>query len=123
MSAIFQSYKKYIFCLLYGIIIIVINNLIHASFTGLLCYSDGCFIAGLSLLCFGGLSIVNNLGAFDIFSYMFVKKDEHGFKKPFFDYCEGKKESRSKKKYASIPYFITGFFYIILSIIFVIILN
>lgn len=123
LEVIFHSYKKYLFCFFYGVVIMAINNLILSNWKSLVAYSDGAFIAGLSLFCFGGLSIVTRLGAFDIFSYMFAKRDERGFKKPFYDYCEGKKEGRGKKKYASVPYFIVGFLYLIVAFIFVLLLE
>lgn len=123
MERILHSYKKYLFCFLYGLCIIIINNLIVSSFSSLIAYADGAFIAGLSLFCFGGLSIVGHFGAFDIFTYLFDKKNERGVKRSFYDYCEGKKEVRSKKKYGSIPYFLVGFFYVLLSLIFVLVIN
>lgn len=118
ISNIKQYWKKYILCLVYGIVIMVINNTIQSCWDKMVVYANGAFIAGGSLLCYGGLSLCSLFGAYDIFSYMGAKKGPNGVKPSFYDYTLMKNERRKEKKYAFLPYFITGGFYLIMMCIF-----
>ncbi|HRF70273.1 MAG TPA: hypothetical protein PKV66_02455, partial [Candidatus Pelethenecus sp.] len=54
-----HSWIKYLSCVIYGIVIIVVYNSFR-EWSKLVNYIDAIFIAGFSLVCIGGLSIVNN---------------------------------------------------------------
>ncbi|MDE5547211.1 MAG: DUF3899 domain-containing protein, partial [Anaeroplasmataceae bacterium] len=85
------------------------------DWTNLINYIDACFIAGFSLLCIGGLSVVNNLGTFDIFTHLFARGKDGQPKPAFYEYVGSKKEKRHKNRFNCVPYFVMGVLYIIVS--------
>ncbi|MDE6947732.1 MAG: DUF3899 domain-containing protein [Anaeroplasmataceae bacterium] len=111
-----HSWIKYLSCVIYGIVIIVVYNSFR-EWSKLVNYIDAIFIAGFSLVCIGGLSIVNNLGTFDIFTHMFVRSKENQPKPSLYEYSNSKKEKRYKNRFYCIPYFVLGVLYIIISVI------
>ena len=115
----FHSKLKYIICLLYSLLIIVF---FLASY-GLDLYNavDATFIAGFSLICVGGLSFCGQQGSFDIFSYAFAKKGTPGNRITFYDYQQMKIEKRKKATYCFVPYLVVGGFFVIISIILLVI--
>lgn len=112
-----QTLLKYGSCLLYGTAIVLLYNLIHQNWGRLFYYIDGFFIAGASLICFGGLSFVNYQGGFDVFSYLFAKKKTVGGKISLYDYSVMKKEKRMKNKWVFLPYLIVGFCFLSVALI------
>ena len=114
----FQQYwKKYIICLAYGLIIMLVNNIIQGQWSQIVVYANGAFIAGGSLLCYGGLSLCSLYGAYDIFTYMGAKKGPNGVKPSFYDYTLMKNEKRKEKKHAFIPYLVVGAFFLLIMVI------
>ena len=110
------GWKRMVIALAYGIIIMIIYNLLNKGWSNVIAYSNGSFIAGFTLVCIWGLNLVSKAGGFDIFGYMFgAKKDPTGRKETLYDYSERKKVSRSSKKYTSIPFLLIGIIYIIIS--------
>lgn len=112
-----QYWLKYILCFLYGIIIMVINNAIQGVWNAVVVYANGAFIAGASLLCYGGLSICSLFGAYDIFTYMGARRNENGVKPSLYEYSLMKKEKRKEKKLAFLAYFVVGALYLIVMIL------
>ncbi len=112
-----QYWLKYVLCLIYGIIILIVNNSIQGVWNAVVVYANGAFIAGASLLCYGGLSICSLFGAYDIFTYMGARRNERGVKPSLYEYSQMKKEKRKEKKLAFVPYFVVGGFYLIVMII------
>lgn len=112
----FHSWKRYLICFLYGILIIVIYNSLR-NWDTLLHYIDGLFIAGASLICIGGLSIVNSLGTFDVFSHLFAKGKDGNPKPTFAEYVESNKVKHQKNRFHCVPYFVFGLLYFISSLI------
>ncbi len=110
----FHSWPRYLSCLIYGILILVVYNCLR-NWVDLVNYMDALFIAGFSLLCIGGLSIVNYFGGFDIYTYMFAKRGANGQKPSLYEYSMDKKEQRKKQKFKFIPYLVFAAFYIIIS--------
>ena len=111
----FHSKIKYIICLFYALLVIVFYL---ASYGFNLFNSiDANFIAGFSLLCFGGLSFCAQQGTFDIFSYAFANKGKPGNRLTFYDYQQRKIEKRKNKIFGCIPYLVVGVFCIIVSVI------
>lgn len=115
----FHSKLKYLLCLLYSLIVIVF----YLASYGITLYNgvDATFISGFSLLCVGGLSFCTQQGTFDIFSYTFAKKGTPGNRITFYDYQQRKIEKRKNAKFAPIPYLVVGVFFIIISVILLII--
>lgn len=111
-----KHYKKLIFCILYGIIIMVIYNLVN-SWNVLINYCNGAFIAGFSLVCFGGLSVINYWGGLDVFSYLVRKRPKSGPSEDLYTYSTRKREERKKHDKPFVLYFILGIFYILVSLI------
>lgn len=113
----FHSWIKYLVSFVYGLFIMALYNIFYTKWVLLIGYIDGFFIAGASLICVGGLSLINYLGGFDIFSYMFSKKQTATGKITFYDYSQNRLEKRKKNKYTFVPYFTVGGLYLIVSII------
>lgn len=112
-----KYYLKYIASLLIGVGILCINNIIQNNWTNILAYVDGAFIAGMTLICVGGLSVCSYYGAYDVFAYMFVKKYPNGTKPSLYEFSEDRKENRKKIKGKFIPYFLFGGVFLCLALI------
>lgn len=102
------------------------------AFIGILCYflshdknleqpilstSNACFIVGFVLVLIGGLSILSNLGAFDIFSYQFKRKGSGASKYTLFDHQQRRIEQSKTKKFYFVPYFVVGGLFLLVSFI------
>ncbi len=107
-------WKKYLFSLIIGLFIFGLSLLSKQS-VNLYNVVDGFFFGGLTLIFVGGLSIVTYLGAFDMFSYAFSKKDVK--KEGYYNYSINGKEKRAKNKFNFIPYFIIGAFFLIVAFV------
>ena len=86
-------------------------------------YCNSTFIAGFSLICIGCLSIINNVGGFNLFSYMFAKRNEKGVKEDYYTYTLKNKEKREKREKPYYTYFIIGAVLIAISAILLFIIN
>lgn len=104
-------------CLIFGIIIVIINNATHGTFTSLFQYSNGLFIGGAILFLFGLLTVVNYFGGLDIFSYMFRARKTDGHRESLYDYSERKKVERKPAAFNFIDYLIVGTIFMIVAII------
>ena len=113
----FHSLMKYIISFVFGIVVLGIKMIIDNSATSLLTYTNGTFIGGFMLICFGGLSVINYFGGFDIFQVMVAKKGENGKKPTLNEFSQMKAEKRKKNKYVFVPYFTVGGFYLLISLI------
>lgn len=110
-----HSLGRYITGLVLGIAIICINNAICKSWTLLMNYIDGFFIAGAVIVMFAGLCYITNLGVFDMFSYLFAKKGPEI--KSLYDYKESKVEKRKKDTFGFMPYVVVGTLFLIITAI------
>ncbi len=117
----FHSPNRYLFSILIGIILAILNIFFDKGFSSILSYANGTFISGFMLICIGGLSLVNYFGGFDIFSIMFAKRDQYGHKPTLHEYSISKAERRKKYPYVFTPYFIVGLILLIISAILTII--
>lgn len=81
-------------------------------------YRDGLSIAGMFLLFFAALSLVSNLGAFNIFSYYpGRKRKENGMKETYAEYTNRKTEQSKKNRLFFLVYVVVGIIYLIPAII------
>ncbi len=108
---------RLIFSIVFGIVIIIANNITHGVWNSYINYIDGLFIAGFSLICIGGLSVCGYFGIFDIFSHMGAKRNHNGVKPTLYEYSQMRAEKRKTKPLPFIPYFTVGLFYVLLMII------
>ena len=119
--AIYQTFiemwKKHLFCIIYAIVILVIYNASHDRWDLILYYSDGLFIAGFSLICFGLLSILNYFGAYDIFQHMVAKRGANGVKPSLYEFSEQKRIERKKNKLVFLPYIFVGVILVLISML------
>lgn len=111
------------------IIIVIISLLINLiyliprGFDELIYYSDAFFISGFSILLIGGLSVLSNLGAFNIFgysSYYVTNNFKENTTRKYANYSEYAQEkhlTNAKKTYNFIPYTIVGLTWILLSLL------
>ena len=99
--------KRLIISIVYGIIIMIINNLVN-SWDSIIHYCNGAFIAGFSLLCIGGLSTVSYFGGFDMFGYIVRKRPKDGPNESLYDYSMRKNVERKK----GVKFFISYYIYI-----------
>lgn len=111
-----HSWLRYVISLLYGILILVIYNCTR-DWINLINYVDAFFIAGASLICIGGLSIVTNLGTFDVFTHMFARSKNGQPKPTLYDYVESKKNKRHKNRFNCMPYFVLGIVFVLVCVI------
>jgi len=119
----FHSPYKYLFSLIFaflGIFMYLINNDKNLE-RPILSIGNACFIVGFVLVLVGGLSILSNLGAFDIFSYQFKRKGTGPNKYTLYDHQQKRIEQSKTKKFNFIPYITVGGFFLIISFIFTII--
>lgn len=112
----FHSPIKYIILFVIGCLLVLINGF-SKGFDSLIIYADGFFIAGFTLILIGGLSLLNYFGAYDFWSYTFSKRNPNGTKKPLYEYSAERKEKRSRDKMPFGPYFATGLFFVLCSMI------
>ena len=116
MKTIFiHSPKKYIGCLVFLLVIIVLYNVIREQWNVLVNYADSSFLGGFSLICVGGFSVLNHFGAYDIFQAAFAKRLPNGKKMTLYEFSEKRKIERSKSPYTYVPYFVVGCLGIVIS--------
>lgn len=114
----FHSPKKYLTSsiILFGV---VITFLIFYGFDVFVNYVDGFFVGGAVNIAFGGLSLVADMGAFDMLSYGFARF--HGANRDKFsdlyEYSKFKSEQRYNKNCSFGPYIIMGILGVVISII------
>jgi len=109
--------NRLIFCVIYTIVIVSIYNFVNASWQSVIGYCNGLFISGFSLVCFGCLSIINRFGGFEIFSYLFARKNTATGKEDLYTYSTRKRDERYKKGKVYLPYFIIGGIILLISMI------
>lgn len=113
----FHSKYRYLFSLVFAIIgmlaYILLNdkNLEHA----LLTISNSSFIVGFILVLVGGLSILSNLGAFDIYSYQFKRKGTGPNRYTLYDHQQKRIEQSKGKQFYFVPYMVVGLLFLIIS--------
>lgn len=117
-----HSYKKYIVLSILALAIILYYVLFFGA-TKVIVYVNAFFLAGAILIALGGLSIVTNQGAFDMFQYsgrtfgnMFRRNINPVRKETYAEFLEEQKEKRVKKKYAFGPYIFIGVILLIISV-------
>lgn len=103
--------------IIYGALIIIIYNAMRSDFISLINYANASFIAGITLILMGGLSIVNYFGGLDIYSYMFLAKRKDGKKEALYDYSLRKKEQRRPHALYFLDYFYIGIIFTAVSLI------
>lgn len=120
-----HSPMKYLISL--GIMICVtVVFLSIKGFNYLVNYSNAFFIGGALFVGIGLLSIVTNLGTFDIFSYSgryVINRIKNVDVDRFPEYCENKKEKRKKLKFEFVPYLVLGIFALLVAVIILIIVG
>jgi len=95
-------------------IVMILLILLMKGFDKAINYCDAFFIAGLLMICFGGLSFVSNCGAFDIFGYSFktvgtkLSGNPNKEYQNLSAYVESKKDRRLKEKFNFVPYLLVG---------------
>lgn len=116
----FHSPFRYLASLIVMALIVVIYNLLRGEWSLIVNYHNSFFLAGMFLILIGLLSLVDFYGGFDIFRYMFVRKNLDGTKITLYEYSEDRKEKVKIKKYYFIPYVVVGVLSLIVSLIFLI---
>ena len=112
----FHSLKKY--CILFVVAcILVLIGLLLNGFEYAIYYVNSFFVAGFSMVCFGGLSIINYFGGYDFMSYAFSKRNPDGTKIQYSTYIENKESKRKVKNLPFGPYFVVGIIFIIISLV------
>ena len=106
---------RYVLCLFFIAIIVILYNSLKESFTSKIFYSDGLFIAGGLLVGYGLLIIVNYFGAFNIFQMMFNRKIVNGRREQLYEFTVRKQEERKVGLFSFVDFFIVGFLCIIIA--------
>lgn len=112
----FHSWKKYIISCMIGIVITIVGLVLN-GFNLLIYYANCTFVAGFSLVCVGGFSVVNYLGGYDFISYTFAKRNRDGIKLQYSQYIESKEIKRKANNLPFSPYFVVGGVFLLISII------
>ena len=117
-----HSPARYIVSLSIVVTIVVLYRIINneyfvSTIAKIQYYSNAFFLGGLTVMCIGVLTMVDLNGGFDIFRFMFVKKNQDGTKKTLAIYSEERAEKCSKKKFFFIPYLVVGSISLIISLI------
>jgi len=113
-----HSPYRYLFSIVYTIVIVAVYNLLRDEWTLVVNYHDAFFIAGLSLVLIGLLSIVDYFGGLDIFRYMFRRRNPDGTKITLYDFSENRKEKLKTKTYRFVPFMTVGVIMIVVCLIF-----
>ncbi len=109
-------YIKYISALVMAITLTLIY-LFTRGFTSLIFYIDAFGIAGAALFFISLLSLVNNHGAFDIFSYSFGKLFNRTKYDTLRDYVLLKESKNRKNRFIFLPYMVVGVTFVAASLI------
>ena len=113
-----KHWVRFLISLVIGLIIGVVYLLISKGWTLVIAYCNATFIAGFVLFAISVLVVLNLFGAFDIFSFFFMrKKVESGAKENLYDYSTRKKEERNKFKLVFMPYLVVATLFLIVSLI------
>lgn len=115
-----HSWKKYVVsaCLSFiGAVVLVLLR----GYNNIVSYCDAAFVVGFVFVSVGIISLLSSAGAFDTFGYsinaLARKKEQAKQYDDLYDYVEKKKEKRKGNKYNSVPYFVVGIFWIIISLV------
>lgn len=104
--------------LVIGATIYIVFLAVRNGWSILINHVDGLFIASATLVLFGLLILMVNLGAVDIFSY-YVRRRRlpNGQKESLYDYSTRRKEERSHYTWSFLSYLIAAIPYIVALII------
>ena len=125
MKQIFiHSKYRYLFSLLFALIGIAAYFLLNEENQKqpMFAIANSTFIVGLILVLVGGLSILSNLGAFDIYSYQFKRKGTGANRYTLYDHQQKRIEQSKGKQFNFVPYMVVGFLFLIISAVFTFIL-
>ena len=103
-----EHWLRYVLCLMFVTIVVVLVNSLRDNFTNRIFYSDGLFIAGALLIGYGLLIVVNYFGAFDVFQLLFNKKTVDGRKENLYEFSTRKKEERRVRVFNFLDFIIVG---------------
>jgi hypothetical protein len=116
----FHSKYRYLFSLLFALVGIAAYFLLNEENQKqpILAIANSTFIVGFVLILVGGLSILSNLGAFDIYSYQFKRKGTGANRYTLYDHQQKRIEQSKGKQFNFVPYMTVGLFFVIISAIF-----
>lgn len=120
-----HSPKKYLVSLVI-MVVLIISSLSMKGFNLLVNYCNAFFIAAALFIGIGFLSILTNLGTFDVFSYSgkyVANRIRNVNIEKYPEYTENKKEKRKKFRFNFVPYMVLGLIGLIVAIILQIILG
>ena len=100
---------------------IIQRDFFISTYSKLVYYSNAFFLAGLIVLCTGLFVLVDIFGGFNIFRYMFVRKNVNGTKKTLQDYNLEREEKTKFKHFIYIPYLVVATIGLIISVLLLII--
>ena len=100
---------RYIFSLLVIIGVVLGYNFGHDNSWGyVVYYSNSFFIAGAILVAIGAFSCMDFYGFFNMFRYIFVRRDPTGHRITLSEYTERRGEKIKDKKFRYVPYLLLG---------------
>ncbi len=81
-------------------------------------YMNATFVAGASLFFIGCLSLLANFGAFNIFSYLPMRRrKENGSRETYSEYNNRVEDTHKKDRFICVPYFEVGIIFLVVSLI------
>ena len=118
LSFFAENWVRFLVSILIGLGLMAAYNGISNTWTLIIGYCNGSFIAAFTLISISILIVLNLFGAFDIFSFYFRRKtNEEGKKEALYEYAARKKEERWKYKMVFLPYLVVGGLFLIASLI------
>lgn len=116
-----KNWIRFVVSLAIGLAISIIYmsvNTYLGSWKDIMFYCNATFIASFLLFAIGVLTLLNNFGGFDIFSFLIMRKPYNEARKEnLYEYSERKKEERKKYKLVFLPYLIVCSLFLIASLI------
>lgn len=121
---IISNWIRMVVGLVIGTTVYIVYLAVRNGWSILINHVDGLFIASATLVFFGLLILMVNLGAVDIFSYYIRRRRlPNGQRESLYDYSTRKKEERSHYMWSFLSYIIAAIPFIIALIITYSILN
>lgn len=103
-----DHWLRYVLCIMFVVMIVVLNNTLKDDFTSKIIYSDGLFIGGALLIGYGLLIVANYFGTFNIFQMMFNKRTVEGRRETLYEYSIRKQGERKLRVMNFVDFLVVG---------------
>ena len=116
-----HSPLKYLISFILSLLVVVLYNVFNKGWQYVISYSNGFFISAVLFISVGALSWVDLENGFDIFRFIFVRKQVGDKRIRLADYSESRNEKNKNKTWRFTPYLVIGALDLILALIFMLV--